>query len=105
MTPDRWQGAVGYAAVFVVLAAFPRLGYPLRWRTRLSPSRVVAYIAVNTAMGFALQVWVLPYLRRMAQKSAQAEEELRQQLGRKPTGDELLEHLGIAGTPRTGPVL
>jgi DNA-directed RNA polymerase specialized sigma subunit len=42
----------------------------------------------------------------MEQKRAQAEGELRQQLGRKPTEDELLAHLGIAGTPRTtGPVL
>jgi hypothetical protein len=101
MTPDRWRDAVVYAVAFVFLAAFPKLGYQLRWRTRLSPRGVVTYIAFNTAMGFAVQAWVLPYFRRMAQKRAQAEEELRQQLGRKPTEDELFEHLGIAGTPRT----
>jgi hypothetical protein len=101
MTPDRWRVAVGYAVALVVLAAFPRLGYPRRWRTPLSLRGVVAYIAWRTATGFALQVWALPYLRRTKQKWAQAEEELRQQLGRKPTEDELLAHLGIAGRPRT----
>jgi hypothetical protein len=46
MTPDGWREAVGHGAVtFVLLAAFPGLGYPLRWRTRLDPRRVMAYIA------------------------------------------------------------
>jgi hypothetical protein len=102
-TSERWRDAVAYAVAFALLTAFPRLGYPRRWRTRVSPRGVVAYVAVNTAMGFALQAWVLPYLRRMARKRAHAEEALRQQLGRKPTEDELFAHLGISGTPRTTP--
>jgi hypothetical protein len=51
MTPDGWRDAVAYAGAFAVLAAFPRLAYPRRWRTRVSPRRVVAHIAFNTAMG------------------------------------------------------
>jgi hypothetical protein len=97
-----WRDALGDGAIaFVVFAAFPRFAYRLRWRSRLSPRGLVAYIAVNSAVGFALQAWVVPYLRRMAQKRAQAEEELRQQLGRKPTEDEVFAHLGIGGTRRT----
>jgi hypothetical protein len=100
MASDRRRNAVAYAVALVVLAAFPKLAYPRRWRPPLSPRRVVASIAFNTAMGFALHVWVLPYLRRMEQKGVQAKEELRQQLGRKPTDAELLAHLGIGRTPR-----
>jgi hypothetical protein len=98
---DRRRNAVVYAVAFVLLAAFPRLGYRRQWPTRLSPRRVVAQVAYKTGISFALQVWVLPYLKRMAQKRAQAEEELCQQLGRKPTEDELFAHLGIGRTPRT----
>jgi hypothetical protein len=33
MTPDGSRDAVAHAGVFAVLAAFPRLAYPRRWRT------------------------------------------------------------------------
>ena len=71
-------------------------------RVRRTVSAAVAFAILAVSVGgFALQVWVVPYLRRMAQKRAQAEEELRQQLGRKPTEDEVFAHLGIGGTRRT----
>lgn len=102
MTAYRWRDAVRDGAVaFVLLAAFPRLGRWMRWPTRLSPPGLLAYIAFNTALGFALRAWALPYFRRMAQERAHAEEELRRLLGREPTEKELLAHLGIAGTPPT----
>jgi hypothetical protein len=98
MTEHRWRDTAGHGAVsFVYGAAFPRLAYRLRWPTRLGPRGVVAYIAFDTAMQFALRAWVLPYFRRMADKRAQAEEALRRQLGRQPTEEELFAHLGIAG--------
>jgi hypothetical protein len=99
MTAHSWQEAVGYGAVAIVLlAAFPRLAYRLQWRTDRRPRAVVAHLAFNTAIGFGLHTWVLPYLRRMAHLRAQAEEALRQQLGRQPTDEELLAHFGIGRT-------
>ncbi len=97
MTQPRWREAVCYGAVALVFfAAFPRLAYRLRWPTRLRPRGVVAYVAFNTLVGFALRVWAVPFLKRMADERAQAEQELRQQLGREPTEDELFAHLGFA---------
>jgi hypothetical protein len=98
MTPYRWRDAAGDGAMaFVVLAAFPRLADRLHWRTRLSPRGVVASIAFNTAMGFVLRAWLLPYLRRIEQQLAQAEKEL----GRKATKDELVAYFGVRGRART----
>ena len=96
MTRYSWQEAVGYSAgALVLLAAFPWLARLLRWRSGRSPRRVVASLVFNTALTFALQAWVHPYLRRMAALREQAEEELRQQLGRRPSEDELFAHLGV----------
>jgi hypothetical protein len=94
MTRHSWQDTVRYSALaVVVLAAFPRL-VP-RWHTDLSSRRVVAHLAFNTAITFALHAWVQPWARRMADVREQAEGELRQQLGRQPTEKELFAHLGI----------
>jgi hypothetical protein len=100
VNPDGWRYAVAYGVTFGFGAAFPRLWSPRRLRSPLHPRAVVAYIALNTALGFALLAWVLPYLRRMAEKREQAEEELRRQLGRTPTEDELLAHLGVGRRTR-----
>jgi hypothetical protein len=103
MTSDRGRDAVAYAVAIIFGAAFPRLWFPRRWRTPLSTRGIIGYIAFKTVIGFVLQVCVLPYLRRMAQERAQAEEELRQTLGREPTDDELLAHLGVGRVaPATG---
>ena len=96
MTHPDSREALGYGGIaFVVLAAFPKTAYRLRWPTRLSWRGVIAYIAMNTIIGFALRTWALPYFKRMADERARAEQELRQQLGREPTEDELLVHLGL----------
>jgi hypothetical protein len=96
VTHPDWREALGFGAIaFVVLAAFPRTAYRLRWPTRLSRRGVVAYIAMNTIIGFALRAWAMPYFKRMADEQARAEQELREQLGREPTEDELFAHLGI----------
>lgn len=87
---------MGYGAVaFLFVAAFPRLAYRMRWPTRLGARGLLAYVAFNTAVGFALLSWALPYFKRMAEEREHAKEELRQQLGREPTDDELFAHLGI----------
>jgi hypothetical protein len=93
MTPLRWRDALAHAAIaFAFQAAFPRLAHRLRWPTRLGPRGLVAYAAFNTGLRFAL--WL--YVGRMAEKEKRARAELRKQLGREPTEDELLAHLGIA---------
>ena len=96
MTHPRWRDALGYGAIaFLFLAAFPTLAYRMRWPTRLGPRGLLAYVAFNTAIGFALRTWAMPYFKRMAREQERAKEELRHQLGREPTEDELFAHLGI----------
>jgi hypothetical protein len=95
MTRPRWRESVGYGGVaFVFLVAFPRLAYRLRWPTRLSPRGVVTYVAFNTLLRFALWVWAPRFLSRVTDDQAQARKELRQQLGREPTEDEVFAHVG-----------
>jgi hypothetical protein len=84
---------------FAVTAAFPRLGYLLRWPTRLGPRGLLAYIAFNTLVLFLLRQFVMPYLRRLAEEQQRAKEQLRQRLGREPTERELFEHLGLPYDP------
>ncbi len=92
----QWREAIGLGAIaFVLIAAFPKLAYRLRWPTRLGPRVLGAYIAFNTAVGFALRTWAAPYLRRMAAERERATAELRQALGREPTADEVMDHLGF----------
>ena len=83
------------AVAFVGTVAFPRLVHWLRWPTRLGPRGVVAYAAFNTLLAFAIHTWVIPWARRMAAARERAEQELREQLGREPTEDEVLAHFGI----------
>ena len=93
-----WRNALRHSAiVFVGNAAFPRIAYWLRWPTRLGPRGLVAYVALNTAVLFALRIWVLPRLRRRAEEVDRARTELAERLGREPTDDELVEHLASAG--------
>ena len=85
-----WREAAGGAGLgFVLGAVFPRLAYHVRWPTRLSARGVIVYVALNTILGFALRAWALPLFRRLADERAQAENDLRHQLGREPTEDEL----------------
>jgi hypothetical protein len=97
MSDPAWRNAVQQSALaFVGTAAFPRLAYWLRWPTRLGPRGMVAYAAFNASLLFAIRTWVVPYLRRMGEERERARLELREQLGREPSEDELLAHLGIS---------
>jgi hypothetical protein len=96
MTKAAWRVIVEtYALAFVARAAFPKLAYRLSWPTRLGPRGLVVYITFNTLFLFFLRQFVLPKLKQMAEKTERAREELRQRLGREPTEQELLEHLGV----------
>lgn len=91
MTPFR--NVLERAAIdFVSGAMFPKYPY---WPGRLGWRGLLAWIAFNTAQLFAFRTWALPYLRRQAEVHKRAREELRHQLGREPTPDEVLAHLGI----------
>lgn len=91
-----WREAIGYVAFGAIfIAAFPRLAYPVRWASRFGPRGLVAYIALNTAVGFALRWWALPYFRRRDEEQRRARAQLRQRLGREPTERELCDHLGV----------
>jgi hypothetical protein len=94
MSPFSWQAILGeHAARFVLIAAFPRLAaWVRRWPTRLRPRGVVLYIAMNTAIGFALRAWLVPYLMDKHDQLEQAKAVLRGQLGREPTAEELMEY-------------
>lgn len=82
-----------HAARFVLIAAFPRLAaWARRWPTRLRPRGVVVYIAVNTAIGFALRAWLVPYLKDKTVQLERARTDLRRQLGREPTDEELFAY-------------
>jgi glyoxylase-like metal-dependent hydrolase (beta-lactamase superfamily II) len=97
MTGPDWRGVARQTAfAFVGTATFPRLAHRLRWPTRLGPRGLVAYIAFNTLLLVAFHTWVIPYFKRMAEEQERAKAELRRQLGREPTDDELFARLGSA---------
>ena len=96
MTQPTWREAGTYAVItFLFVAAFPGLASRLRWPTRLGPRSFIAYVAFNTAFGFALRTWGLPYLKRLFEERERIEEQLREQLGRQPTEDEMLAHFRV----------
>jgi hypothetical protein len=83
--------------VFVGTALFPRLAYWVRWPTRARGRLLLAYIAWNTALLFWLRQWFLPALADAFGKAAEdleaAREQLRAELGREPTRDEVGDRL------------
>lgn len=91
-TPPLREVLGEHAARFVLIAAFPRLAARLRWPTRLGPRGVVLYIAMNTAIGFALRAWIVPYLKDKSVQVERAKIDLRGRLGREPTPDELVAY-------------
>jgi hypothetical protein len=85
-----------YSAIaFIGTAVFPRLARWARWPTRLGPRGFIAYVAFNTFALFAIRTWVMPFFARAIEAGQRAESELRRQLGRDPTEDEVLAHLGL----------
>jgi hypothetical protein len=85
--------AAGTAVMFVALAAFPKLA---RWPAGLGRRGMAIYIASNAAFVFAIHTWLIPYFKRMAEQHERAREELRHELGREPSDEELFARLGIA---------
>jgi hypothetical protein len=67
---------------------FPRLSHRLRWRTRLRPGGTLAYVLAWTAFAVCF-VW---FIRKAAQRQHQMWTEVREQLGREPTSDEVFEY-------------
>ena len=95
--PSRRELLVASAATFVLTAAFPGRAHPDRRRRLLRPRRFAALVAVNMAVTYVLHVWVRPRWERILEESERAAEELRPRLGREPTPDEVLAHLGVLG--------
>ena len=94
MTGKSWDDATREAAwTFLAIAAFPKLAHRLRWPTRLGPRGLLLYIAFNTALGLAVRTWAVPFFKRLGEQREQIKDELRQQLGREPTDEQLGEHL------------
>jgi hypothetical protein len=91
---DRNGVATYAAAALVVGALFPRLAHLARWPTRLRGTRLLIYTGFNTALGFAMRQFVGPRLRATAAKWEGVKRELRDELGREPTSEELAEKLG-----------
>jgi hypothetical protein len=87
MTPRDVIGSAGLR--FGFHAAFPRLGYLLRWPTRLGRRGLLGWIAVKTALIFAVLHWVVPALRRHGDEMEGIKGDLRASLGRDPTSEEL----------------
>jgi len=109
---DRWIGRPGTARYFAadaglrfaLNAAFPRLSYRARWPTRLSPRGTALYVLAATATSVSLRV-LLPLLPPRLETAVRelAGEELRTELGRDPTPDEVTARMEAHGwTPRPG---
>jgi hypothetical protein len=97
MTKSRREEIlIDSALTFVSVAAVPRAVYWLHWPVRLGARGFVAYVALTTTLHFLMGQFVLPYLQRMAQ----AQEQLKQRLGREPTKQELRELYADLGRRR-----
>ena len=94
---------------FALNAAFPRVGYWLRWPTRLRGIPFLAYVAWNTAGVFAFRQWAVPFLSDMFGEAARdweaATEELRVELGREPTRDEVGTRMAAKHGWATSPLM
>jgi hypothetical protein len=87
----RGEGLAYQAAFeFIAGAAFPRLAHRLRWPTRLRGWRLLLYIGLNTLLLFGVRVWALPYFGKMAAERERITRDLRAELGREPTQDEVV---------------
>ena len=95
--------------VFAINAASPRFGYWLRWPTRLRRGLFLGYVAWNTAVLFSLRQWVLPFLADIFGEAARdmeaATKELRVELGREPTRDEVGERMAALHGWATSPLM
>jgi hypothetical protein len=77
------------ALTFIGNVFMPRLSHRLRWRTRLGPRGAALYTVAWVAFA-ATFVWTATKLARMQEETRA---EVRAQLGREPTPDEVFEYL------------
>ena len=81
-----WRNTLAVAAALTIIgAAFPRLSSRARWPTRLGLRGRLLYIAFSTAFGFGVR----ELARHMREDHERAVAELRAELGRDPTDEEL----------------
>ena len=80
------------AVVHAVLSALsPRLARVLLWPVGLRGRSLLLYVVVGALLRTALRRWVLPWAAREMERNAAVVEELRVELGRDPTEDEVYE--------------
>ena len=90
-----WRNTLAVAAALTIIgAAFPRLSSRARWPTRLGLRGRLLYIAFSTAFGFGVR----GLARRMREGHERAVAELRAELGRDPTDEELHAQLVRRGS-------
>jgi hypothetical protein len=73
---------------------FPHLSHRLRWFTRLGPGGSLAYVLARIGFAVSLMWFVIKAVRRRNEMWA----EVRRQLGREPTPDEVYEYFMSADT-------
>jgi protein-S-isoprenylcysteine O-methyltransferase Ste14 len=84
-----------WAAViqFVWGVLCPRAARRSRWPTRLSPRGLLLYAAVRAVLLTLLQVRFASWLERLREGGDRAAAALREELGRVPTEEEIVERL------------
>jgi hypothetical protein len=71
----------------------PRLARWSRWPTRLRGRRLLGYVVVNALLVALVNHWLAPWFARQAERQARVVDELREELGREPAGEEVVERL------------
>jgi hypothetical protein len=77
---------------FAQNALFPRLSHRLRWPSRLGAGATALYVVGRVASTVVLIYLLARGARRLEAKREAARAELRTQLGREPTNDDLFEY-------------
>ena len=111
--PGAREVLIQAGSTFAVNALLPRVGYWLRWPTRLRGGPLLAYVASNVAWNvagiFSFRQWVVPFLSDILGQAANdleaARQELRVELGREPTRDEVGERMAAKHGFATSPLM